>query len=173
MADLLESLPTADWDQPSLCADWTVRDVAAHLTFAQAGVFDVIWPMIRTGFRFNAMISYSATHSRLSHQQIVDALRGFVGSRRTAPMVSEMEPLLDILVHSQDICLPLGIDHPMPVDAAAAAATRVVGTRWPLRLWSQPNGHRLVATDTPWSHGEGESIEAPIQDHLLALVGRR
>jgi len=56
----------------------------------------------------------------------VTTLRGFIGSRRRAPFVSELEPLLDILVHFQDICLPLGIEHPMPIDAAAAAADRVL-----------------------------------------------
>jgi len=56
----------------------------------------------------------------------VTTLRGFIGSRRRAPFVSELEPLLDILVHFQDICVPLGIEHPMPIDAAAAAADRVL-----------------------------------------------
>ena len=31
LADLLESLPEAAWTRPSLCAGWSVRDVAAHL----------------------------------------------------------------------------------------------------------------------------------------------
>ena len=35
LADLLESLPPEAWQQPSLCEGWTVRDVGAHLTFAQ------------------------------------------------------------------------------------------------------------------------------------------
>ena len=35
LADLLESLAQEAWQQPSLCEGWTVRDVAAHLTFAQ------------------------------------------------------------------------------------------------------------------------------------------
>lgn len=173
LTDLLESLPPEAWEQPSLCAGWTVRDVAAHLTFAQARVADVLWPMLRTGFRFNAMISYAAVHSPLSHDQIVTTLRGFVGSRRRAPMVTELEPLIDILTHTQDICIPLGIDHRMPVDAAAAAASRVVTTRGPLQLWKPPIGALLVATDTAWEFGEGPAVEAPIQDHLLALTGRR
>jgi uncharacterized protein (TIGR03083 family) len=173
LADLLESLPPSAWDRRSLCRGWTIHDVGAHLTFSHARLRDVAWPAVRTGFRYNAMISYAAVRSPLTHEQIVTTLRGFVGSRRRAPFVSELEPLLDVLVHSQDICLPLGIDHAMPLDAAVAAADRVLALRGPIRLWEPPRGVRLVATDTEWAYGEGPVRQAPIQSHLLTLTGRQ
>lgn len=173
LADLLQTLPQQAWEQPSLCDGWTVRDVAAHLTYSQVRIRDVAWPAVRTGFRYNAMISYAARRSPLTHEQIVATLRGFIGSRRRAPFVSEMEPLLDVLVHTQDICLPLEIDHPMPVDAAVAAADRVLSLRGPMRLWDPPRGVRLVATDTDWAYGDGAAVTAPIRSHLLTLTGRR
>jgi uncharacterized protein (TIGR03083 family) len=173
VADLLTSLPGAAWNQPSLCEGWTVRDVGAHLALSHARVRDLLWPAVRTGLRYNPMIRYSALHSRLAHDEIIAALRGFVGSRKKAPIVSEFEPLLDILVHTQDICVPLGIDHPMPVDAAAAAANRVLALRGPMRLWKPPSGMRLVATDSDWSYGDGVVVRAPLQSHLLTLTGRQ
>lgn len=173
LADLLESLPLAAWEQPSLCQGWSVRDVGAHLTFSHARLRDVGWPAVKTGFRYNAMIRYAALRSPLTHDQIVATLRGFVGSRRRAPFVTELEPLLDVLVHSQDICLPLGIEHPVPVDAAAAAADRVISLRGPMRLWEPPRGVRLVATDADWAYGDGAVVEAPMQSHLLTLTGRQ
>jgi uncharacterized protein (TIGR03083 family) len=173
MADLLESLPRAAWEQPSLCEGWSVRDVGAHLTFSHARLLDVAWPAMRTGFRYNAMIKYAALRSPLTHEDIVARLRGFVGSRRRAPFVTELEPLLDILVHTQDICLPLGIDHPMPVDAAAVVADRVLSLRGPMRLWKAPREVRLVATDTDWTYGDGQVVQAPMQFHLLTLTGRQ
>ncbi|MGH3353963.1 MAG: maleylpyruvate isomerase family mycothiol-dependent enzyme [Nocardioides sp.] len=172
VADLLESLPDGAWGTPSLCAGWTVRDVGAHLTFAHARIRDVIWPALRTGLRYDAMIDYAARRSPLDQQEIVAILREFVGSRRRAPFVTELEPLIDILVHAQDICVPLGIDHAMPVDAAAAAADRVLGMRGMMRLWEPPGGVRLLATDIDWSWGEGSVVEAPMRDHLLTLTGR-
>ncbi len=172
LADLLESLPHEAWGQSSLCGGWTVRDVGAHLTFSHARLRDVAWPAVRTGFRYNQMIRYAALHSPVTHEQIVATLRGFVGSRRTAPFVTELEPLLDILVHSQDICVPLGIEHPLPVDAAVAAADRVLSLRGPMRLWHPPRGVRLVATDADWAYGDGAETRAPIQSHLLTLTGR-
>jgi uncharacterized protein (TIGR03083 family) len=172
LANLLESLPEAKWDRPSLCEGWSVRDVAAHLALSHARMRDVLWPAVRTGFRYNPMIRYSAVQSRLTHEEIVATLRGFVGSRKRAPFVSELEPLLDILVHTQDICVPLGIEHSMPVDAAAAVANRVLALRGPMRLWNPPSGKRLVATDIDWSYGHGSIVRAPIQAHLLTLTGR-
>ncbi len=173
LADLLESLPQAGWNQPSLCQGWMVRDVGAHLTFSHARARDVLWPALRTGLRYNAMISYAALHSPLTREQIVLTLRGFVGSRKKAPFVTELEPLLDVLVHTQDICVPLGIEHSMPVGAAVAAAQRVLSLRGPMRLWKPPNGIRLVSTDADWSYGDGTVVAAPIQSHLLTLTGRQ
>lgn len=173
LADLLAALPPPAWATPSLCDGWTVRDVAAHLTFAQARLREVIGPAVRSGLRFDATIRRTALACPLTQEEIVATIRGFVGSRRRAPFVTELEPLIDILVHTQDICVPLGIDHPMPPAAAAAAATRVLTTRGPLRLWRPPRGVRLVATDVDWAYGDGRVVEAPIQQLLLGLTGRR
>jgi uncharacterized protein (TIGR03083 family) len=172
LADLLESLPDAAWTQPSLCTGWSVRDVAAHLTFAQARVRDLIWPAVRAGFRYDTIVRDTALRSPLTHEQIVATLRGFVGSRRRVAFITDLEPLIDVLVHTQDICLPLGIDHPMPPEAAAAAADRVLSTPWPIRRWRPPRGVRLVATDTDWAYGSGPELRAPMQAHLLTVTGR-
>lgn len=172
LADLLESLPDDAWAQPSRCTGWSVRDVAAHLTFAQARVRDLIWPAVRAGFRYDTLVRDTALRSPLTREQIVDTLRGFVGSRRRVAFITDLEPLIDILVHTQDICQPLGIEHPMPPEAAAAAADRVLTTPRPIRSWSPPRGVRLVATDTEWVYGSGPQVRAPMQAHLLTLTGR-
>ena len=39
--------------------------------------------------------------------------------------------LFDILVHGQDIAIPLGLHRDMPVDAARAGASRVWTMGWP------------------------------------------
>ena len=173
VADLLESLPDAAWQHPSLCAGWTVRDVAAHLTLAQTPVHDLLWPAVRARFRYDVMVRDTALRSPLTHEEIVSTLRGFVGSRRRIVFITDLEPLIDVLVHTQDICRPLRIDHPMPVEAAAAAADRVLSTPPPIRRWKRPSGARLVATDTDWAHGVGPELPAPMEVHLLALTGRQ
>ncbi|HEX5917635.1 MAG TPA: maleylpyruvate isomerase family mycothiol-dependent enzyme [Nocardioides sp.] len=172
LADVLAGLTDDEWRAPSLCAAWSVRDVAAHLALSHASARELLGAAVRSGFRYHATIRDSAIRSPLDHQQIVDRLRGFVGSRRTVPMVSEREPLLDVLVHTQDICLPLHRDHPMPTDAAVVALERVLW--WSRRV---PIGPRLrdvhlVATDVAWQAGSGRRVEGPVQWLLLAATGR-
>ncbi|MEU4688854.1 maleylpyruvate isomerase N-terminal domain-containing protein [Actinoplanes sp. NPDC023714] len=41
IAGLLDDLTAEEWAKPSLCAGWTVRDVAAHLTLQQLGLRDL------------------------------------------------------------------------------------------------------------------------------------
>ena len=38
LADLMETFTEADWETPSLCEGWRVREVGAHLTLAQTGL---------------------------------------------------------------------------------------------------------------------------------------
>jgi uncharacterized protein (TIGR03083 family) len=145
MADFLESLPAEDWQRPSLCAGWTVRDVGAHVTFAQTPVRDLLWPALRAGFRYDVIVRDTALRSPLTHEEIVAELRSFLGSRRRVAFITDLEPLIDILVHNQDIARPLGVDHPIPPHAAAAAADRVLGT--PLR--SGAGSHRATSASWP------------------------
>ena len=173
LADLLESLPQEAWQQSSLCEGWRVRDVGAHLTFAHAQVRDLLWPAVRAGFRYDALVRDTALRSPLTREQIVATLRGFVGSRRRVAFITDLEPLIDILVHIQDICVPLGIDRAMPPDAAAAAANRVLSTPRPIRLWKPLQGLRMIATDVDWAWGAGDEVRAPMGSHLLTLTGRQ
>jgi uncharacterized protein (TIGR03083 family) len=172
MADFLESLSAKEWQQPSLCPGWTVRDVGAHVTFAQSPVRDLLWPALRAGFRYDVLVRDTALRSPLTHEEIVARLRSFLGSRRRVAFITDLEPLIDILVHNQDIARPLGIDHPIPPDAAAAAADRVLGTPAPIRRWRPPVDVRLVATDIDWSSGNGREIQATMGTQLLTLTGR-
>ena len=174
LADVLEGLSEAQWATPSLCAGWTVRDVAAHLTMAQSRVRDVLGPAARARFDYNTMVRESARALPVTTAEIPGVLRGFAGSRRKAPFVSDREPLIDVLVHSQDICVPLGIDHPMPVEAAAEAADRMIALNRfrPIRLRAPLRGVRLVATDNDWTSGEGAEVSGPMEALAMLLAGR-
>ena len=44
LADLLESLSPDQWEAPSLCTEWRVRDVAAHVAMTPAGLG--WWPIL-------------------------------------------------------------------------------------------------------------------------------
>ncbi len=175
VADLIDSIDArhpAAWDTPSLCAGWTVRDVAAHLTHSAIGLPRMMLEAARSGFRFNAIVDRMARADARSPERIAENLRAMVGSRRHPPGTTEMEPLIDLLVHAQDICVPLGIDRPMPVDAAVAAAERVWGMGFPFAARKRLAGTRLVATDADFTAGDGREVAAPIGELLMMLTGR-
>lgn len=173
LADVLETLTPQQWVTPSLCEGWKVRDVAAHLTHSQMGPLRVVIEAARSGFRFDPMISRLATSDSRSQAQIVAALRGMVGSRKRIVGTKPLDPLTDVLVHGQDITVPLGIDRPMPPAAAAASADHLWRMTFPMKPANRVKGIRLVATDTDFSAGEGYEIKAPIRDILMELTGRR
>jgi uncharacterized protein (TIGR03083 family) len=174
LANLFDDLSAPEWETPSLCTGWRVRDVAAHLTLSQTGVLPATVWLFRARGNVNRMIRDSAVHQAdLPVERYAILLRGMVGSRRKAPGVDHLAPLIDILVHGQDIAVPLARPRPMPAEAAAAAATRVWSMGWPFRAKRALSGVELVATDHPWSAGQGPRVEGPIGALLMLLTGRR
>ena len=176
LADLLDDLSDEQWRRPSLCTGWTVRDVAAHLTLQQLGLRDMIAMMAHWRGSLDRTIHHVACRraAALPTEQIVAEIRGMAGARRHTIGVTHLETLTDILVHAQDIAIPLGRRHDMPPQAAAAAASRVLSMRWPPPLPSarQVAGFQLTATDTSWSAGEGPQVQGAMSALLLVCTGR-
>jgi uncharacterized protein (TIGR03083 family) len=173
LADLLEELTPVEWETPSLCSAWRVGDVAVHLTQAHMGLRAALVGAVRARGNFDRMIRDSALRAApLPPAECARRLRAMVGSRRTAPFLSPLEPLIDVLVHGQDIALPLGRTRPVPPAAAAAAATRVWEMGFPFSPRKRLRGFRLRATDTDWTVGEGAEVEGPIAALLLLVTGR-
>ena len=176
LASLLEQLSAEEWRQPSLCAGWIVRDVAAHLTLQQVGPRGAIAMMARWRGSLDRTIHHVAClrAMALPTRQIIAEIRGMAGSRRHNIGVTYLETLTDILVHGQDIAIPLGRRHDMPPPAAARAASRLLSMRWPPPPPASRRlaHYRLTATDTPWSAGEGPEVSAAMSAILLVCAGR-
>ncbi len=175
LADLLDSLRPDQWSTPSLCNGWTVREVAIHITQSQATIGEMLPAAIKSGFRFDAMVRRAALENPSEPAAITARLRGMAGSRKRPPLTKEVDPLLDVLIHTQDICIPLGIDRPMPVDAAVAVADRLWHMKFPFAPQRDLPGYRFVATDADFAVGPewGGLREAPIHDLVLMFARRR
>jgi uncharacterized protein (TIGR03083 family) len=174
LADLLADLTPAEWECASLCTGWRVRDVAAHLTLAHAGVAFAVPALVRAHGSFDRMIHDSARAAAgAPPDALIAGIRAMVGSRRHAVGTTEMEPLIDILVHGQDIAVPLARQRPMPPAAAAAAARRVWSMGWPFWARRRLRGVRLIATDSDWHAGAGPAVRGTTAELLLLLTGRR
>ena len=181
-ADLLDGLTEDQWRHQSLCDGWTVRHVAAHLTLQRQHISDVAAfvarnPGMLRRVSLNATIHHSALiQSRLSTADIVSRIRAGIGSRRHNVFVTPLETLSDILVHSQDIAVPLGLELTLAPSASEFAATRRWDTRNTLlsKVFRSPplDGYHLVATDVGWERGEGREVAGPIGALLLLITGR-
>ena len=176
LADLLAELSAAEWDRASLCTGWRIRDVAAHVALA---------PQVPTvGSMLAGVVRARGSFDRLNHDmsvqhaesrtpaQLVAELREHAGTRRLPVVTNYRNILFDVLVHGQDVAVPLQRRREMPRAAAAAGATRVWTMGWPFWARRRLAGLRLVATDVDWSVGQGAEVTGPIEALLLVLTGR-
>ncbi|HKV19665.1 MAG TPA: maleylpyruvate isomerase family mycothiol-dependent enzyme [Mycobacterium sp.] len=173
LADFLDTLTADQWGTPSLCPGWTVREVAVHVTQSATNWAKLMFEMARSGFRFNAVTLRMARGDTRTPEEITAALRAMVGGRRRPPGTAPADPLMDVLVHAQDIAIPLGVRRVMPIPAAIVAAERVWSMGFPFNARRQFPNTRFIATDADFSVGTGEDVRAPIQDILMTLSGRR
>ena len=174
-ADLLDDLADDEWGKDSLCAGWTVLDVAAHLTLSTRTTLGmVVWGAIKARGSFDRMEADLARKraTQFTRAELIEQIRATAGSDRHTPGSSLLDCLLDALVHGQDIARPLGRPRLMPLEPAIAALEFVHKNKFygaPKRL----RGVRLVATDADWSGGEGpDELHAPVADLLLVATGR-
>jgi uncharacterized protein (TIGR03083 family) len=173
---LLESLTPDEWRQPSLCRRWTIHDVGAHLTLQQLRLIDAFPMMTQWQGSLARTIAHTAKvrAAAMTPEQIVTELRATAERRRRNIGVTPLETLTDVIVHTQDIAIPLGRQHTMPPEAAAVCATRTLSMRWPPPLPSvrAVAGLRLIATDVDWSTGQGPEVRGPMEALLLTITGR-
>lgn len=175
LADLLGELDEAEWERPSLCSEWRVRDVAAHvaLTPRSPGILRILAMGLRAGGDFDALNRDLAVgHADCLGAELVAELRRLADSRRK-PAITTLDNLLfDTLVHVQDIALPLDRVVAMPLGAAREGAERVWRMGWPFWARRRLHGLRLSATDVDWTVGDGIEVRGPVQALLLLLTGR-
>lgn len=176
VADLLAELEPTESEAPSWCIGWTVKDVGAHLALAASTpTREVLGYLVQSRGQFDTMIDLASRDrsAQRTTQQVIDDLRGLVGSRRLAPMTFWRDPLLDVLVHSQDLSRPIGRTLELPVEASREAA------EWAWRRWfpffpaRRLAGVRLIADDIEWQRGTGDIVSGSIADLLLLATGRR
>lgn len=174
LADQLAELTDDQWDVPSLCEGWTVRDVAAHVTLsARLRPMAAIRGVLRARGNLNRFIDEETrSHRGLSTDELINELRRLAASRNQPIGTKPPDPLADVLLHGQDICRPLGIPRSMPREPAAAAAEYLWKRRSRFNSQKRCEGVRLRATNADFEVGEGADAAGPIEGVLLVLAGR-
>lgn len=176
LADLLDTLTPEEWESPSLCEGWRVRDVAAHLAMntEPVGPRVIVGGLIRARGDVWAMVrDISITHAESREPaQLVEELRSGAESRAIPALTNVHNFVLDVLVHTEDIARPLGRHTEPPVAATVAALRRTWAHSWPFRAAKRMPDVRLVARDAELVLGAGRVVEGQVIDLLLLATGR-
>lgn len=172
-ADDLAGLTQEQWNTPSLCSGWSVRDIVAHMTAAAStgpGAFLV--QFARAGFNFDKYAN--AGLARRLGDSPAQTLAAFIAVQNstTSPPGPKPTWVGEVIVHSEDARRPLGIRHTYSPEALQIAADFYRGSNTLIGAKSRIAGLTLKATDQEWTHGTGPLVEGPMLSLVLAMTGR-
>lgn len=173
LADLLETLEPEQWEQPSLCRGWTVRDVVAHMiSYEEIGLLRFIGGFARQGFTFGRMNDRRLEEfGTRTPDELIAYLRAHAKPSGPTAVADARIGLTDGLIHHQDIRRALGLPREVPSERLVP----VLGFAMlapPLPAKRNVRGLRLVATDLDWSYGSGAEVTGPGEALLMAVCGR-
>lgn len=175
LADDLDGLTDAQWETPSLCGDWTVRQVIGHLVATpQLSPRRLIVAVARArGSLDKANSALAIREARRATDELIAAIRAMAGERFTPPMFGSEAPLTDIVIHGFDVRVPLGLVRSHPADTLAHVLDFLMTRK--ARFGFVPRrlpDVRLVATDLDRSWGEGPEVEGTGADLIVTISGR-
>ncbi|MEU6776962.1 maleylpyruvate isomerase family mycothiol-dependent enzyme [Streptomyces sp. NPDC046759] len=175
LADLFEELTPEQWDAPSLCAGWRVREVVAHMSLGlRHSTGKVLAELVRARGSLHRMTDRLARRDAAAHPdtELAAFLRTHAHHPWTPPVGGLAAALGHDVVHGLDVTVALGLDREVPedrlrilLDALDPRAFRVFGT--------DLTGVQLCADDLDWSFGTGAPLYGRGQDLLLVAYGRR
>jgi uncharacterized protein (TIGR03083 family) len=174
LAGDLSGLADDRWSTTSLCSEWTVQQVVAHLTAtAKMSPVRFFTKFAGAGFVFRKFNDNGVRDETL--ETPAATLQGFrsAAGNASAPPGPADTPLGEVLVHAEDIRRPLGISHTYP-QAAVEQAARFYASSTPIiHGKGRVAGLTLKPTDAGWSIGSGPVVEGPALSLLLAITRRR
>jgi uncharacterized protein (TIGR03083 family) len=174
LAAFLATLTPAQWEAPSLCEGWRVRDVVAHMiSYDDLTGRGLATRFAKGRFNLNKINAVGlAAFADYGPEQLVQLVEDHLTPRGLTAMFGGMVALVDGLVHHQDIRRPLGLPREIPAERMrrglkAAMVAPPVGAFW------RGRGLRLVATDIDFTTGSGHDLRGPAEALLMAVAGRR
>jgi uncharacterized protein (TIGR03083 family) len=174
LASDLGSLQGDQWSTTSLCTEWTVRDVLAHMTAtAKMSPPAFFVKLAGSGFNFGKLQSKDIAAEKGASP--ADTLAGFgaIVTSTGHPPGPPDTMLGETIVHSEDIRRALGLRHAYPPEAVVQAANFFKGSNLIIGTKRRISGLKLRATDAEWSTGDGPEVTGPILALLMAMTGRK
>jgi uncharacterized protein (TIGR03083 family) len=172
-ADFLAGLTPEQWAAPSLCAGWTVRDVAAHcVSFEGISGGQLAVRFLKGRLQTDRINELAvADLAGDSTEHLIDLLRDNALPDGLGAGFGGRVALTDNMIHQQDIRRPLGLVRTIPAERLRAALDFVRYAPTIRGIW-RVRGLRLVATESDWTHGKGPELRGPGEALLMAMAGR-
>lgn len=173
LAEDLAGLTEDQWQHRSLCGDWTVEQVLAHLT-AAASLNQRQWLRSMAASRFRPEVHNQrrlAQHLGADPQETLQRFRAVISST-TAPSAHTAAYLGEVVVHAQDIRQPLGLLRPPGLEALAAVAAFFVTRDFTVPSRTYSTGLQLRATDGSFTAGYGLLVTGPLLALVMSIAGR-
>ena len=176
-ASFASSLSAAQWQQTSLCTEWTNHQVLAHIVYGyQAPPMALVTGMASHGGSFdraNCALARGLAEHR-TPAELIDDLVVLIDAPRGIGRVFPPRLLVgDHVIHELDIALTIGQVPEIPADAMTAVLetqVRVPNPFIPAR--ARARGLALHAQDTGWRHGTGPRVTGSAAHLLSVLAGR-
>ena len=171
----LTGLDEADWERASLCAGWSVHDVAAHLSdSARTTRAGFAVGLLRARFDFDRQNARGVRRERgASPADTLERLRD-AATRTSTPPAPLDSRLVEEVVHGEDVRRPLGIPRTYPPDVVLRALRLQLRTPASLGGAKELAGTvRLTASDADLATGDGPTVRGPVLSLLLAVSGRQ
>lgn len=174
LAAFLATLSPEQWQAPTLCARWRVRDVVAHvISYDDLDTRGLLTLAARGRLRPDRVNDLAlARHRANSPEQLLDLLTQHLQPRGLPAALGGRVGLVETLIHHQDIRRALGQPRAIaPQRLLPALHTALIapdiGGCWRTR------GVRLVATDLRFSAGIGPEARGTAEALLMTIAGRR
>jgi uncharacterized protein (TIGR03083 family) len=174
LAGVLDRLSPGEWDAPTLCAEWSVRHVVAHLTMPfRYSMPRFLREIVKAGGRFQRMSDAAARRdAALPVAQLIAAVRDNAEHSWRPPGGGYEGALTHDVIHSLDITRALGIELAIPAEPMTAVLDTVAGPKSRGFFGVHSGGVELRAVDLDWSCGSGPPLLGRAQDLALLLTGR-
>lgn len=171
LAEFLATLTPGQWDAPTLCSGWRVRDVVAHMfSYEDLGPLAFV-RRLAAGLGKANELGVAASRDR-GPDELLTLVRDHLVPRGFTRAFGCRIALTDATIHHQDIRRPLGVAREIPPERLRAVLdfARIAP---PIKAAKRITGLTLVATDLGWRTGTGPRVEGPGEAVLMAMAGRR
>ena len=174
LAAFLKSLSPEQWEAPTLCSRWRVRDVVAHLlSYDELGRGALMRRFAKGRFWLNRVNAVGvAEYNRRTPDELLAFLDAHLEPKGLPALFGGTVSLIDGTIHHQDIRRPLGMPRDIPQERLHAALQCALFAPAVRGAW-RARGVRLVATDLDWSFGRGPEVHGRGEALLMTMAARR